>query len=77
MAIGWQLANEQWGYYAATTAMYELTFPIAFSVDCYFVGAIMLNPTAESNYAVIKSKTKTGATIHNYTYENLWMAIGR
>ena len=67
---------QQWGYYAATKAKYELTFPIAFNSNCYLVGAIMLNPTAESNYAVIISKTKTGATIHNDTYENLWIAIG-
>lgn len=67
----------QWGYYEASAVTYDLTFPIAFNSECYFVSAIMCSPTASANYAIVKSKSKTGATISNSTRENLWFALGK
>ena len=67
MAIGWQLANEQWG----TKSADPQTFPIEFTTACYAVSHI----ATSGDWTRIKELTKSNfkASVNN----GYFIAIGK
>ena len=84
MAIGWQLANEQWGYHACSSAKKEtVTFPVSFSSACYscVVGDLCATASRSCDWtnvvAAVPTKTEVTFAFDSTHTGIYWIAIGK